>query len=36
MRVALEEADAAGAAVELPIGAVVALDGEVLSRGCSR
>ena len=36
MREAIAEADAAGAAGELPIGALVALDGEVLSRGRSR
>src|SRR6185436_17855012 len=33
MREALLEADAAGQAGELPIGAVVVLDGEIISRG---
>jgi tRNA(adenine34) deaminase len=36
MREALAEAEAAGAAGEFPIGAVVALDGEAISRGRSR
>ena len=36
MREALAEAEAAGAAGEFPIGAVVALDGDVISRGRSR
>ena len=36
MREALAEAEAAGRAGEYPIGAVVALDGEVISRGRSR
>ena len=36
MREALAEAQAAGEAGEYPIGAVVALDGAVLSRGRSR
>ena len=36
MREALAEAEAAGEAGEYPIGAVVALDGEVISRGRSR
>ncbi len=36
MREAIREAEAAGAAGELPIGAVVALDGEVVGRGRSR
>jgi tRNA(adenine34) deaminase len=36
MRAALAEAEAAGEAGEYPIGAVVALDGEVISRGRSR
>jgi tRNA(adenine34) deaminase len=36
MRAALAEAEAAGEAGEYPIGAVVALDGEVVSRGRSR
>ena len=36
MHEALAEAEAAGAAGELPIGAVVVIDGEVLSRGRSR
>ncbi len=33
MRLALEEADQAGRAGELPIGAVVVIDGEVIARG---
>jgi len=36
MRAALAEAKAAGEAGEYPIGAIVALDGEVISRGRSR
>jgi tRNA(adenine34) deaminase len=36
MRQALSEADAAGAAGELPIGAVVVIDGEVVSKGRAR
>jgi len=36
MRAALAEAEAAGLAGEYPIGAVVAVDGEVVSRGRSR
>jgi tRNA(adenine34) deaminase len=36
MRVALAEAEAAGEAGEYPIGAVIAVDGEVVSRGRSR
>ena len=36
MREALGEADAAGKAGQLPIGAVVVLDGEVASRGRNR
>jgi len=36
MRAALAEAQAAGEAGEYPIGAVVAIDGEVVSRGRSR
>jgi tRNA(Arg) A34 adenosine deaminase TadA len=36
MQEALAEAEAAGAAGEYPIGAVVAIDGEVISRGGSR
>ena len=36
MREALAEAEAAGEAGEYPIGAVVALDGQVISRGRSR
>ena len=36
MREALAEAEAAGEAGEYPIGAVVALDGAVISRGRSR
>jgi tRNA(adenine34) deaminase len=36
MRHALAEADAAGKAGEYPIGAVVAIDGRVISRGRSR
>ena len=36
MREALLEADAAGRAGELPIGAVLVLDGEILSRGRAR
>jgi tRNA(adenine34) deaminase len=36
MRAALAEAQAAGEAGEYPIGAIVALDGEVISRGRSR
>ena len=33
MREALTEAEAAGQAGEVPIGAVVVIDGEVVSRG---
>jgi tRNA(adenine34) deaminase len=33
MREALFEAEAAGQAGELPIGAIVVLDGEIISRG---
>lgn len=36
MREALAEADAAGQAGELPIGAVLVLDGEVIARGRAR
>jgi tRNA(adenine34) deaminase len=36
MRAALAEAEAAGQAGELPIGAVVVVDGEVVSRGRAR
>jgi tRNA(adenine34) deaminase len=36
MREALVEAEAAGAAGQLPIGAVLVLDGEVVSRGRNR
>jgi tRNA(Arg) A34 adenosine deaminase TadA len=36
MREALAEADAAGQASELPIGAVLVLDGEVIARGRAR
>jgi tRNA(adenine34) deaminase len=36
MRQALAEAEAAGEAGEYPIGAVVAVDGEIVSRGRSR
>lgn len=36
MREALAEADAAGQAGEFPIGAVVALDGEIIARGRAR
>ena len=36
MREALAEADAAGQAGELPIGAVLVLDGEIISRGRGR
>lgn len=36
MKVALEEADLAGRAGELPIGAVVVIDNEVISRGRAR
>ena len=36
MREALTEAEAAGAAGQLPIGAVLVLDGEVVSRGRNR
>lgn len=36
MRAALAEAEAAGQAGELPIGAVVVLDGQVISRGRAR
>jgi tRNA(adenine34) deaminase len=35
MREALREAEAAGLAGEYPIGAVVAVDGEIVSRGRS-
>ncbi|WKZ47224.1 MAG: nucleoside deaminase [Anaerolineales bacterium] len=36
MREALAEADAAGQAGEIPIGAVLVLDGEIISRGRAR
>jgi tRNA(adenine34) deaminase len=36
MRTALAEAEAAGKAGQLPIGAVVVLDGEIVSRGRNR
>lgn len=36
MRAALAEAEAAGQAGELPIGAVVVLDGQIISRGRAR
>jgi tRNA(adenine34) deaminase len=36
MRLALEEAQAAGKAGEYPIGAVVVIDGEVIARGRAR
>lgn len=36
MREALLEADAAGQAGELPIGSVLVLDGEIISRGRAR
>jgi tRNA(adenine34) deaminase len=36
MRCALAEAEAAGQAGEIPIGAVVVIDGEVVSRGRAR
>ena len=36
MREALAEADAAGQAGELPIGAVLLLDGEIIARGRAR
>ncbi len=36
MREALTEADAAGQAGELPIGAIVVLDGEIIARGRAR
>ena len=36
MRAAIAEADAAGAAGELPIGAVIVIDGEIVARGRSR
>jgi tRNA(adenine34) deaminase len=36
MREALAEAEAAGQAGELPIGAVIVLDGEIISRGRAR
>jgi tRNA(adenine34) deaminase len=36
MREALLEAEAAGQAGELPIGAVIVLDGEIISRGQAR
>ena len=36
MHEALTEADAAGQAGELPIGAVLVLDGEIISRGRAR
>ncbi|HSQ40613.1 MAG TPA: nucleoside deaminase, partial [Anaerolineales bacterium] len=36
MREALVEADAAGQAGELPIGAVLVLDGEIIARGRAR
>lgn len=36
MRAALSEAEAAGVAGQLPIGAVLVLDGEIVSRGRNR
>ena len=36
MRAAIAEAEAAGEAGELPIGAVVAIDGEIVARGRAR
>jgi tRNA(adenine34) deaminase len=36
MRVALAEAEAAGQAGELPIGAVLVIDGEIVARGRAR
>ncbi len=36
MRHALDEAEAAGKAGQLPIGAVVVIDGEIISRGRAR
>jgi tRNA(adenine34) deaminase len=36
MREALHEADAAGQAGELPIGAVLVIDGEIIARGRAR
>ncbi len=36
MRTALEEADRAGQAGELPIGAVVVVDGQIIARGRAR
>jgi len=36
MREALAEADAAGQAGEIPIGAVIVIDGEIISRGRAR
>ncbi|HEU6444179.1 MAG TPA: deaminase, partial [Gaiellaceae bacterium] len=36
MREALAEAEAAGEAGQLPIGAVLVLDGEIVSRGRNR
>jgi tRNA(adenine34) deaminase len=36
MRAALLEAEAAGQAGELPIGAIIVLDGEIISRGQAR
>jgi tRNA(adenine34) deaminase len=36
MRAALAEAEAAGQAGELPIGAVVVVDGQIISRGRAR
>jgi tRNA(adenine34) deaminase len=36
MREALAQADAAGAAGEVPVGAVVVVDGQVIGRGANR
>ena len=36
MAVALEEARAAGAAGEVPIGAIIARDGQIIARGANR
>ena len=36
MREALEEADLAGQSGELPIGAVIVIDGEIIARGHAR
>lgn len=36
MRLALEQAAQAGAAGEVPVGAVVVCDGEVIGRGYNR